>query len=242
MRHSYIDQHSDKDSFIHHLDPRVKVISLLALLVCIVLTEPGLFRSFLLYGLLLGILLSLSKVPVGFVMRRSLVIIPFVLLIAIFLPFYYVGEGTRGLIIFSNIVIKSFLSIFTMILLISTTRVKDLLKALEKLKVPSIFILIMSFMYRYIFVIQDEFMKMQHAKESRSVGGSRWFHTRVLANLIGVLFVRSYERAENVYLAMCSRGFGGEIKTLKVFKLEAKDLYFLGTMIFMLMAIKIWGG
>lgn len=80
---------------------------------------------------------------------------------------------------------------------------------------PKIFIMIMSFMYRYLFLLVDEVQRMQRAKESRSFGKAKHLHTlRTLSNIIGVLFIRSYERAERVYLAMCSRGFHGEIKTL----------------------------
>jgi cobalt/nickel transport system permease protein len=95
---------------------------------------------------------------------------------------------------------------------VATTRFSELLKAFEKLGCPKIITMIMSFMYRYIFVIEDELMKMKQAKESRSVGGSGFFHAKALANMLGTLFIRSYERAEAVYLAMCARGFDGDVK------------------------------
>lgn len=98
-----------------------------------------------------------------------------------------------------------------MILLMTSTKFSDLIKALEKLKFPHLITMILSFMYRYIFVVLDELHKMKHAKEARQAGrSSKWFHTKVLANMIGVLFIRSYERAESVYLAMCSRGYDGK--------------------------------
>ena len=110
-----------------------------------------------------------------------------------------------------NILIKSYLSILCLILLVTTTKFSELLRAFEKLGCPKIITMIMSFMYRYIFVIEDELMKMRQAKESRSVGGSRYFHAKALANMLGTLFIRSYERAEAVYLAMCARGFDGSV-------------------------------
>jgi cobalt/nickel transport system permease protein len=96
-------------------------------------------------------------------------------------------------------------------------------------------------MYRYIFVVEDEWLKMQQAKEARSVGGSRWFHTRALANMIGILFVRAYERGEEVYLAMCSRGFDGKIKTMYDFRLRMKDLCFLVVIVGLLAGISLLG-
>jgi cobalt/nickel transport system permease protein len=146
-----------------------------------------------------------------------------------------------GLMILWNVTVKAILSVLCTILLITTTRFSDLLKALEKLKCPRLFTMVLSFMYRYIFVIEDELMKMRQAKESRSVGGSRWFHTKVLANMLGVLFIRAYERGENVYLAMCSRGFDGQIRTMNDFRLKMTDFCFLFILISILTGIRIFG-
>jgi len=193
------------------------------------------FFSLALYGILTLTLILFSRVPLMFVLRRSSVAIPFVIVISIFIPFlekagsegYSLGILNSRWLIFWNIAAKSFLCILTMILLVSTTKLPNLLKALEKMKVPLIFIMILSFMYRYIFVVTDELMRMQQAKKARSVGGSRWFHNKVLANMIGVLFLRTYERAENVYLAMSSRGFDGKIQTIDNFSFKLRDFYFL---------------
>ena len=133
-----------------------------------------------LYGILTPTLILFSRVPLIFVLRRSAVVIPFVIVISIFISFlekagsegYSLGILNSRWLIFWNIAGKSFLCILTMILLVSTTKLPNLLKALEKMKVPLIFIMILSFMYRYIFVATDELMRMQQAKKARSVGGS----------------------------------------------------------------------
>ena len=255
MRHVYIDEHSSIDSYIHRLDPRIKIIALFAFILFVIFTRPTSLIAFALYGALIAVLILLSKIPVGFILKRSLVIIPFVLMAAIFIPFFKKGEvaggysfGTLkltvtydGLMIFWNILVKAYLCILSMILLVTSTKLSDFLKALEKLRFPSVFVIILSFMYRYIFVVQDELMKMRQAKEARSIGGSRWFHVKVLANMIGVLFMRTYERGESVYLAMCSRGFDGKIKTMDGFQLKMKDFCFLSVMIGVLTGIRILG-
>ena len=255
MKHAYIDEHSNIDSYIHRLDPRIKIIALFAFILFVIFTRPTSFIAFALYGVLIAALILLSKIPFGFILKRSLVIIPFVLMAAIFIPFFKKGEvaggysfGTLkltvtydGLMIFWNILVKAYLCILSMILLVTSTKLSDFLKALEKLRFPSVFVIILSFMYRYIFVVQDELMKMRQAKEARSIGGSRWFHAKVLANMIGVLFMRTYERGESVYLAMCSRGFDGKIKTMDGFQLKMKDFCFLSIMIGVLTGIRILG-
>lgn len=255
MKHAYIDTHSDLDSLIHKLDPRIKIISLVVFIFFVIFTKPTLFITFALYGALIAVLILLSKIPLAFILKRSLVVIPFVLMIAIFIPFFKKGEVAGGysfgslklnvtydgIMIFWNVLVKAYLCILSMILLITSTKLSDLLKALENLRFPSVFLMIFSFMYRYIFVVVDELMKTRQAKEARSVGGSRWFHTKVLANMVGVLFVRTYERAESVYLAMCSRGFDGRIRTINSFQLKMKDFCFLLIIIGILTGIRILG-
>ncbi len=229
MRHFYIDRYSRIDSYIHRIDPRIKIIAIFALIVFIILTPADYFVSFALYAAFIAILIFVSKIPALFILKRSLVIIPFVLMVALF----------NGLAIFWNVLIKAYLSVLSMIMLTSSMRFGDFLKALEKLKLPRIFIMVLSFMYRYVFVIEDELMKMKQAKEARSVGGSNWLQSKALANMLGVLFIRAYERAEKVYLAMCSRGFSGEIKTIYNFRMQHSDLAFLLLVAGVLAAIKV---
>jgi len=248
MEHSYIDEYSTISSPIHRLDPRVKIIGFVGFMLFVIFTKPTSFHTFFLYAFFLLGLILLSKLPLRFVLMRSLTIIPFVLMIALFIPFLKKGEVAGGyslgslklvitydgLIIFWNVLIKAYLSILCMILLVSTTKFAVFLKALEKLKIPKVIVMVLSFMYRYIFVIFDELMEMKRAKDARSVGGSRWFHAKALANMLGVLFVRSYENGEAVYLAMCARGFSGTIKTLDRLVFKKTDLLFLVTIFLIL--------
>ncbi|MFC1985081.1 energy-coupling factor transporter transmembrane component T family protein, partial [Chloroflexota bacterium] len=91
MKHSFLDQYSDRDSFIHRLDPRTKFITTLLFILAVVLTPPNNWPAFALYFMLIATLLLCSKVPMGYVFKRSLVIMPFVVMIAIFVPFFKEG-------------------------------------------------------------------------------------------------------------------------------------------------------
>ena len=111
-----------------------------------------------------------------------------------------------------NVVIKSYIGVLCLILLSSTTPFPALLNGFQRLKVPKIFILLSSFTYRYLFVLLDEIMKIRQARDSRCFKG-RWIgEAKVIGNIVGTLFVRSYERGERVYMAMASRGFEGNSK------------------------------
>lgn len=252
MHHAFVDRYSEMDSPIHRLDPRIKLVGFGLLIVSVILMNVVSFRVFGLLAGLFGVLVVSSQVPLSFILKRSLVIVPFSVMIAAFLPF--MKEGTpiwnvdlsvislkvteEGIRLFTNIVAKSFFSVISVILLTSTTRFPDLLKALEALKCPHVMILIFSFMYRYVFVVEDEFMKMRQAKKSRSVHHSWWREVKCLSNMIAVLFLRSYERAEAVYLAMCSRGFKGSVPYHPEFRLAFGDMVFLAVIVISLAAIR----
>jgi cobalt/nickel transport system permease protein len=195
------------------------------------------------YGIYLAIAaawLAISRVPVSYVLKRSLVVLPFVLLIAVFIPFFKGGESAgsysvgflhvsvsySGLELLRNIVIRAWLSILSLILLTSTTRMPDLLKGMEQLHMPNVMVMLLSFMYRYIFVLTDEVMRMKQARDSRNFGGGRRWQIRTIGNMIGTLFIRAYERGERVYVSMVARGFDGHSRTLKRLRFRAADAYF----------------
>jgi len=256
MEHDFIDKYSRTESFLSRLDPRIKMISLLLFIVCVVTTDPEAFHAFAVYGLLLAVLAGLSRIPIADLLKRMFTAVPFILMTAFFIPFMQGKTAVRafdlgpvtltvtreGLILFWNVLIKASLSLLCAVLMTATTRFPELLKALENLRCPRVLIMILSFMYRYIFVVLDEFMMMRRAKDSRSVGGGRWFHVKALAGMIGVLFIRSFERAESVYLAMCSRGFTGRIRTLREFRFAMRDAAFLMMVLASLAAARFLGG
>jgi len=238
VKHSFIDQYSDLDSLIHRLDPRTKFIASLAFVM--VLTPIRNCQAFAFYFGLIATLLIISRLPPLYVLKRSLLIFPFVLLIAIFIPFFKPGEVAGsyniwlwqvsvtydGLLVLANVAIKAWLCILSLILLSATTKFADLLRGLKQLGIPKVIILILSFMYRYIFVLVDEVMRMRRARDSRNFGGGRLRQLRTLGNMLGTLFIRSYERGERVYAAMLARGFDGEVRSLHQLNFKRSDAYF----------------
>ena len=239
MQHSFLDQYSDRDSVVHRLDPRTKLVATFVLILAVALTPPDMWLSYGVYAGLLMAWLGLSRVPPQYILRRSLVIIPFVALIAVFVPFFHNGQiagsyslgGWQlsvtydGLQVLRNILVRAWLSITALVLLAATTRMSELLHAMEMLHLPRVLVMILSFMYRYIFVLVDEVMRLKMARASRNFGsgGTRLWRIRVVGSMIGTLFIRTYERAERVYAAMVSRGFDGRSRTLRRLQLGRAD-------------------
>jgi len=239
MEHSFIDRYSDLDSFIHRLDPRTKLITTLAFILVVVVTPLTKWQAFAGYSVLIISLVLLSKLPLLYVVKRTLIIIPFILLIGIFNLFkpgeivaslsiwhWQVSVTQEGLLVFWSVLIKAFLSILSLILLSSTTKFTQLLKGLEQLRMPKIMVMTLSFAYHYIFLLVDEAMRMRRARESRNLGGKRVWQIKTLGHMVGTLFLRSYERAERVYAAMVSRGYEGHIRVLNPLNLSHRDAYF----------------
>ncbi len=251
MKYHFLDQYREADSFIHRLDPRAKFLSTLALVTAIVLVPGASWLSYALFLVLVVLLLAISRVPPLYVLKRSLTVMPFVFMIAVFIPF--LGEGTivwtlnlgtwhiavtdEGLVRVGGIFCKAWLSVLALITLTATTSMTDLLKGLQKMKFPAIMVMLLGFMYRYLFVISDEAEHLTLARNSRSFGGGIKLHVRTLGYMAGALFLRSYERGERIYGAMLSRGFDGTSRSLNELSLERSDIVFTAAIILAAAAI-----
>ena len=96
-------------------------------------------------------------------------------------------------------------------MLSTTTTARELLRGLEKLRLPKLMVQIATFMLRYVNVISDEMNRMKIARESRGFIATGLKDWKVLATAASALFIRSYERGERVHLAMLSRGYTGNL-------------------------------
>lgn len=227
------------DSLLQRLDPRTKILATLVLVVAVVSTPPGLWQRFGLYFALIGVMLMLARVPLRYTLKRSIVAVPFVAVIAISVPFFKEGQvvasfavGTaeitithQGIVAFGSILVRAWLSLLSVIVL-SATSFPEVLQGLAQLRVPRIMVTLLSLMHRYSLLLSEELAKMRRARDCRNLGGGRALQLRTTGNIIGTLFLRSYERGERVYAAMLSRGYDGEARRLSAHRFGARDLYF----------------
>lgn len=253
MSHAFLDKHSGLDSPLHRLDPRAKLVGFTALILICVSTPPDLYAAFAAYlGLELALVL-MSRLPWGHVLKRMLVVLPFILMVALFLPFFNHGGGSyslgpltmsaHGLMVLWNVAAKSTVSVLAVILLSSSTPFPELLKGMEKLKVPRLMTTIMSFMYRYIFVLMDEMQRMRRARDSRGWHGKWLWQIKVIGHMIAALFLRSYERGERVFAAMLARGYDGGARTVYLYGFGATEVGFVAlAALFPLAARLVVGG
>ncbi|MEE9513793.1 MAG: cobalt ECF transporter T component CbiQ [Anaerolineales bacterium] len=234
------DQYRHRESLIHNLDPRVKVVVTLFFILVVGLVRDG---SWIAFGaLLLGIIgyAAASRLGMFYAVRRSIIAIPF-LLAAAPLPFIIPGPtlisfpalnltiSEPGTIRFISIMIRTFIAIQAGILLTATTPFPDLVWAMCSLRIPRPLVAVISFMYRYIFVLANEVLRLMRARASRSpeIPGkgkpSLMWRGRVTGSMVGSLFLRSLDRSERVYGAMASRGYDGEMRTFSTFHMSGSD-------------------
>jgi cobalt/nickel transport system permease protein len=210
------------DSRIHRLPAQVKIVALFVFVLAVVSTPAGIFWAFALYAALLIGCVVLAKLPLLVVMRRLAVETPFVVF-ALVLPFVATGPRVEvlgvslsqsGVLGSWNVLAKGTLGVVAAIVLSATTSPRALLAGLERLRLPSTLVAILSFMVRYLSVVSDDLHRMRIARESRGYRGGRAGHLKAIAGGVGALFVRSFERGERVHLAMQSRGYTGRMPLL----------------------------
>jgi cobalt/nickel transport system permease protein len=207
------------DTPVHRLPAECKLLALAAFALAVVATPRAQFWAF---GVHLGLLVAvgaLARIPVRVVVRRMVVEVPFVLF-ALALPFVAVGPRTEvwgltvsrdGLLGAWNIAAKASLGVVASILLTATTRLPDLVRGFDRLRLPQPVVQIATFMVRYLDVVIAEMERMRVARESRAFRARDLRALPVLASAVAALFVRSYERGERVHLAMLSRGYTGRL-------------------------------
>jgi cobalt/nickel transport system permease protein len=243
MHVNAFDRYHHGHSLLHRLDPRVKVLITVAFILSNALLPDGAWAAF---GLAWGFVLFanlLSGLGAGFTLRRSFIVLPFVLAaltVLVSVPgnvlarFSLGGLGLAvtdaGLVRFLSILVRSWLSIQMAILLVGVTEFPDLIHALAHLRVPAILTTIIAFLYRYLFVLTNEVMRLMRARQARSAaaaggrsGRDVWWRARVAGNMTGQLFLRSYERSDRIYNAMLARGYRGQLLTLNPHEMKPGD-------------------
>jgi len=229
----FLDPYRPRPSLVHALDARVKFVLTLAFILTCALTPHGAWAAFI---LLFAILLSvemLSELGLGYVLKRSALALPF-MLAALPLLFTVPGEtlarlpaglaiSAAGLERFLSLALKSWLSVQAGIVLAASTPFPDLLLAMRALRIPRLLVAVFGLMWRYLFVLADEALRLLRARAARSgqgglpgakIGGGLAWRARVTGSMAGSLFLRAFERSDRIYMAMVARGYDGEVRSL----------------------------
>ena len=242
------EQFSTGNSLVHNLDPRVKIT--VAILYSIVVAVSSNFLALLPALGVSVFLIVLSKLSIRKVLHRLLLVNGMIIFLWVFLPFTYKGEawftigplaGTKdGVLYASQITVKCNAILLAMIALLSTTPIFTLGHAMSQLYFPDKIIHLFLFTYRYIHVIFQEYKRLTNAMRIRGFMPGTNLHTyRAYAYLVGMLLVRSYDRAERIHKAMLCRGFHGRYYILAQFSIKIGDIIYLSLMLTAILGLVI---
>lgn len=241
MRH--LDELAKKETAIHRIHPLAKLITTVAFLTAVASFGKYEISRLMVFFFYPVIVFAFAEIPIAPVLKRILIIEPLIIGIGILNPLFerntFVIGGitlSAGWISFLSIFLKCGLTVAAALLLIATTGMDKLAAALRMLKVPQIFVLQLMLTYRYISVLTEEVERMLRAYSLRSPG-QRGIHISAWGSFTGQLILRTFDRAQRVYQAMCIRGFTGEYNTGESQKIKAGDfLYMIGWILFFAMA------
>jgi cobalt/nickel transport system permease protein len=213
--------HHHGHSAVHRAPAHRKILVLVGFVLLVVATPREWYAAFGAYAAVVVGAVLVARVPLGWVLRRMVVEVPF-LVFAALVPF--VAEGPRtevlgltvsepGLVAAWGLAVKGTLGVMASLTLAATTEPTDVLIGLRRLRMPPLLVEIMSFMLRYLDVVTADLGRTLTAMRSRGCEPRSPRHWPVLARSLGALFIRSYERGERVHLAMLSRGYTGTLPT-----------------------------
>ena len=190
-------------------------------------------------------MISLSKVSFMDLFKRSLIGLPISLCIGFsnllfsttIINFYGVNIST-GVLLFITIIIKNILCLMAVFLLMATTKFDSITCELVHLKIPSIFVLQLVMIYRYIFVLVEEALTMIQAYQLKNPQ-SKGIAFKDMGSFVGSLLVRSFERSNEVYNAMKCRGFDVKQAYLNYVDFEIENYFLLMLAVGVLMMVKV---
>jgi len=239
-----------RDGLLQSLDPRVKLISILAVVFAVSVTKD--VRLLALVYLLTLIFAHLSKIGVGFFIKRVWLFVPFFagvivipVIFNIFLPgdplfhiadlpqgahlgpwalpdsIYITKQGVAAAVTFT---LRVATAVSAVVLLFLSTPQQLLFKSLRSLKVPKVYVLTMAMAYRYIFLFMEMIRDLHIAKKSRTIRNmSLREEQRWVGGRIGYMLIKSLDMSEKVHMAMVSRGFSGDVRIMHDYHIRGRD-------------------
>lgn len=231
------------ESPIHKLHPLAKLLTTVVYLAVVVSFGRYEISNLLPFVFFPMLIFVLADIPVAPILKRVLLIEPLIIGIGILNPLFdnhsimvYGFTISKGWLSFLSIIIKSGLTVTISILLIATTGMDRLASALRMLKIPRIFVLQLLLTYRYISLLLEEVSRMYRAYSLRAPG-QKGIQKSAWGSFAGQLILRTFDRAERIYVSMNLRGFEGEYNTGYNAKIRAKDfIFFSGWSLFFIIA------
>lgn len=215
MQFDGLERHSAGTGVLHRIDARIKLVAALVFILIVLATRFGAWTALGFEGLLLVFLIGVAGIPPREIARRWLALFVLVGFLTIMVAPANPERARLGLwVVGATLLIKNSLAVLTMLVLAGTTPMHSLLTAVRKLGMPAVLVATLQFMDRHRHILVSELGKMTSARRARTFNHRDSLAWGMLTGLIGMLFLRSFERSERVYGAMVARGWDGTIRSL----------------------------
>jgi cobalt/nickel transport system permease protein len=228
-----IEELSNGDSFIKRIDPRIKIVVVFLFSVVVAVLNQ---LPVLMCALALSLLIVLSAgVPTKELLRRLIPVNMLIIFLWLFLPFTFAGKTAffigplavthEGVLYATRITIKSNAMMLMLIALVASTPIFTMGHAMHELGIPKKIVHLFFFTYRYIHVMHREYARLLNSMKIRGFRPKTSLHTyKTFAYMVGMLLVRSFDRAQRVHNAMLCRGFKGNLYSLRKFSIKRRDV------------------
>jgi cobalt/nickel transport system permease protein len=231
----HFDIFSQGDSVVHKLDPRFKILAFVPLVFIVALLDE--VPAALVYLSLAVLSVIIARIEIRPLFYRLLALNGFLVLLWLTLPFSFQGDTllrlgdlaltSQGVFYTLIITLKANTILLFTITIIGTTGVFSLAHAMFHLKCPRKLVYLTVFIYRYISVVHEEYERLRKTAKARSFRpGTNVYTFKMYAYMVGMLFVKSYERSQRIYQALVLRGFRGDFPMLRHFRLQKADMIF----------------
>jgi cobalt/nickel transport system permease protein len=237
VRHDRIERWSRGDSPLHRRHAAVKILVALALLISIGTLTRQSMAECVLYLVLLIAAAWLGRLPVAAILLCTAAVLPFALFFAAMS--LLAGDPAKAALL----VVRAWLSALVTTILVATTPMPRIIAGLEMLHAPRFLLQVIQFLYRYLALLAEEAATMLQAGSARA-GSLRTLRFRQAGAIAGVLFARSYARAQAIHRAMISRGFEGRLPSVQQSPLRFADACFGAAAVAAVMAVRaafLWG-
>jgi cobalt/nickel transport system permease protein len=228
-----LDRLATADTFLHGLDPRTKLVTTLGFILTVVSFGRHDVAALLPLAFFPLTLAIQGRIPGRYLLRKLLIASPFAIMVGMFNPLLDQAVILRitgldisgGWISFAAILLRFALSVSAALILVASTGFAQVCMALSRLGAPRVFATQLLFLYRYLFVLTEEGLRMSRARDLRSCG-RRGTGPRVYAFMLGQLLLRTMDRASRIHRAMLCRGFDGEVRLNRRMSLRRADALF----------------
>jgi len=229
-----MDRLASQDTRVHRLDPRAKLLTTLFFVGTVASFGRYEVSALVPFAFYPGVLVTLGRIPAAYLLRRLLLVAPFALLIGILnpmldrTPILRLGSVavSGGWVSFLSIIVRFALTVGAALALLAVTGIQGICLALDRLGCPKPFTVQLLFLYRYLYVLADEGLRMVRARAARSFG-LHGMGIKIYGYLVGHLLLRALDRAQRIHSAMTSRGFDGRVRRLRPLTFRPADAVFM---------------